>query len=158
MKTALTALTGNDAYLAETIIERKMRHVEDWQEDSSVPLEKMGTDSPPSADLTSANIVTSEAAALPGVHRPVLDIDINHVYVPSSTEGHGHLYLNLDVDHAKWEQLMTTLYECGIIQEGYYQASLNRGYSAVRVPWVKKDKPNFPDDYFDVNAEGWTAD
>lgn len=78
------------------------------------------------------------------LHYPVIDIDINHDYIPSTTPGHGHLYFNTPVTWEQYTKLLDVLAECGIVEEGYVKASKARGYTAVRLPWVKKpaEEPN----------------
>lgn len=71
-------------------------------------------------------------------HMPVLDLDIEHVYYPSSTPGHAALLLNVDLPAALHWKLINVLEECGIIEPGFAEASRQRGYSAVRTPWTKK--------------------
>jgi len=73
------------------------------------------------------------------VHRPVLDLDFPAQLVPSSTPGHFHLYLDLEVPHAKYMTLLGALADAGVIEPGYCGASQERGYTAVRLPWVKKE-------------------
>jgi hypothetical protein len=72
------------------------------------------------------------------LHRPVLDIDFPAHLIPSTTEGHFHLYLDKAVTWEKYERLLTVLGEVGILEQGYVDASIARGYSSVRLPWVKK--------------------
>lgn len=77
-------------------------------------------------------------------HMPVLDLDIEHVYYPSSTPGHAALLLNVQLpDDLHWK-LIEVLEECGIIEPGFAEASRQRGYAAVRTPWTKKPKPATP--------------
>jgi len=93
------------------------------------------------ADLAEANVVSSliprPAGSLP-THRPVLDLDVPAFLVPSSTPGHSHLYIDQDVPDAEFWRLCDALAEAGILQEGYVSASKSRGYTSVRLPWVKK--------------------
>lgn len=101
-------------------------------------------DTPDPAD---AQVVTSmvEESWIRGAthptHRPVLDIDLPAQLVPSSTPGHFHLYLDVEVEHENYMLLLRTLALCGIIEPGYASASQERGYTAVRLPWVKKPDP-----------------
>lgn len=103
------------------------------------------------SSLDEANIVIS---LLPdGTHAPVLDLDIPHVYVPSSTPGHGHLYLDVPMDDESFWIFLELLSDLGIIEEGYFQASKARGYSAVRLPWIKKEFENSADQTDPVESE-----
>ena len=83
-----------------------------------------------------ANLISSETNV--GTHKPVLDIDIPCRYVPSSTEGHGHLYIDSPLPWVAYEKLLTCLKDAGIIQVGYWKRSLERKATFVRPPWIKK--------------------
>jgi hypothetical protein len=72
-------------------------------------------------------------------HRPVLDLDLPAQLIPSSTPGHFHLYLDVELSHSTYMDLLTALAAAGIIERGYADASRERGYTAVRLPWVRKD-------------------
>lgn len=71
-------------------------------------------------------------------HRPVLDLDMNAALIPSATPGHFHLYIDKLIPWSKYEQLLIALADCGIIEPGYMQASLDRGYSSARLPTKPK--------------------
>lgn len=91
------------------------------------------------ADWTDANLVTSRYEG-EGIetHALLLDLDVEHIYVPSSTEGHGHLYVNLKLTRTEWERVMRELAAVGVISAGYRHHSARRGYASLRPPWVKK--------------------
>ena len=93
-------------------------------------------------DLSEANVVSSLAPDFPTIvspwHRPVLDLDIPAFLVPSSTPGHSHLYIDHEVPDEVFWRLCDALAEAGILQEGYVSASKSRGYTSVRLPWIKK--------------------
>lgn len=90
-------------------------------------------------DLAHANIITSEVDGKPGVHKPVLDIDLGVKVVPSSTEGHFHLMIDKEMSWDDYQRLLWVLADVGIIEENYASASDERGYTAVRLPWVQKN-------------------
>lgn len=71
-------------------------------------------------------------------HRPVLDLDMNAALIPSATPGHFHLYIDKLIPWRKYEQLLIALSDCGIIEPGYMQASIDRGYSSARLPTKPK--------------------
>lgn len=71
-------------------------------------------------------------------HFPVLDIDFEAALVPSTTEDHYHLYLNVGMTWEKYEKLLEALYEAGVIQEGYYKMAVERKQTFVRRPGVYK--------------------
>lgn len=85
------------------------------------------------------NVVTSLVPTPTGLmHAPVLDIDIPHTLVPSSTPGKGHLYLDVLMTWEDYVDLLRILAKVGVIEPGYYRASERKGFSAARLPWVKK--------------------
>ena len=52
-----------------------------------------------------------------------------------------HLYLDgVTLTHDKFELLIKALAECGIIGPDYAKYSLDRGYTSVRLPWIKKSE------------------
>lgn len=83
-----------------------------------------------------ANLYGSKLAD--GRHAPIIDLDFPHRYVPSSTEGHAHLYLDVPVSRWRWIVLMWGLYMGGVIQKGYFWWSIRRGANFARTPWAKK--------------------
>ncbi|HVT63463.1 MAG TPA: hypothetical protein VHD33_08265 [Legionellaceae bacterium] len=86
-----------------------------------------------------ANLLSSECKD--GLHRPVIDFDIPVKYVPSSTEGHGHLYIDRSCTWEQYKLLLNALYMCGFIQKGFHDFSIKRQASYVRPEWVKKPAP-----------------
>lgn len=72
------------------------------------------------------------------MHRPILDIDFPAELIPSSTDGHFHLYLDKPMTWKQYKKLLNVLSEVGVIEHGYARASIDRGYSSTRLPWVKK--------------------
>ena len=91
-------------------------------------------------DLTRANVTTSRTTSdsWGHTHRPVLDIDLPIKVVESSTPGHHHLYIDKEMDWEDYSKLLEVLAEVGILEPGYVSAALDRGFTAVRLPWVKK--------------------
>lgn len=131
--------------VAWAIMNRKVRAVETWTADSGDDQDPgaLGADSPPLVALNQANIVTSEGAddSLMGAryHLPVLDVDVPCVLVPSTQPGHWHLYIDQAVEEGAYFAMLDALADAGIVQTPWVTASKNRGYSAVRLPWVKKE-------------------
>lgn len=94
--------------------------------------------------LDTANVVSSQLR-LGGsptggfnYHRPVLDIDIPAALIDSSTPGQHHLYLDVCIPWDTYVKLLDVMAECGILQPGYVAASKERGFTAVRLPWIRK--------------------
>ena len=88
------------------------------------------------ASISDAELIASLNAE--GKHRPLLDIDFPATVIPSSTEGHCHLYIDKELEWKDYKKLLNVLADLGIIEHGYRGASLARGYSALRLPWIKK--------------------
>jgi hypothetical protein len=89
-------------------------------------------------NIDNANIVTSKVKGTINQHKPVLDIDFPATLIPSSTPGHFHLFLDREMSWFVYEKLLYALADAGILEEGYVGASIQRGYTAVRLPWIKK--------------------
>lgn len=82
---------------------------------------------------TDSNLIASETTI--GKHRPVLDIDFEARLLPSKTEGHFHLYLDgIELGWDDYKKLLIVLAEVGILEEGYVNASIERGMTRVRTP------------------------
>lgn len=90
------------------------------------------------AGISDAELIASLNAD--GKHRPLLDIDFPAAVIPSSTEGHCHLYIDKELEWKDYKKLLNVLADLGIIEHGYRGASLARGYSALRLPWIKKNE------------------
>jgi hypothetical protein len=99
-------------------------------------------------DIEVANVATSRVRALPEgeeaeeapeFHKPLLDIDMPVTLIPSSTPGHYHLLIDHEMSWSEYASLMRALAEAGILEQGYVMASLERGFSAVRLPWIAKE-------------------
>lgn len=90
------------------------------------------------ASIETAELISSLTKK--GTHRPLLDLDIPVVVIPSSTPGHGHLYIDKEMPWKDYQKLLNCLADLDIIEHGYRGASLARGYSALRLPWIKKEK------------------
>lgn len=74
------------------------------------------------------------------MHRPILDIDFPVHVVPSSTEGHFHLFLDRPMTYNTYMRLLAALANAGIIEQKYASVSEARGYTSVRLPWIRKAK------------------
>lgn len=72
------------------------------------------------------------------MHYPVLDLDFPAELIPSSTPGHFHLYLGKAVPSNAYFEMLETMVGAGILEEGFVNASIARGYTAARMPWVHK--------------------
>jgi hypothetical protein len=101
------------------------------------------------ADMEKANLITSKVAGQPEPesadpwggdvrHKPVIDIDLPVKVLPSSTEGHHHLFIDAEITWDEYVELLELLVRLALVEPGYVSASKDRGYSCVRLPWVKK--------------------
>lgn len=100
-------------------------------------------DREPASILEGANVVMSRRESGWGrdakVHAVLLDLDVEHFYVPSSSEGHGHLYVNVFANEADYFELLDLLAKVGVLQKNYVEASKKKGGTFLRLPWVKKE-------------------
>lgn len=71
-------------------------------------------------------------------HHILLDIDRPAYLLPSSTPGHHHLYIGAGVPWGSIVKLLDALEDCGVLDTGYVEASKKRGYTTLRLPWVRK--------------------
>ncbi|QKY80376.1 hypothetical protein SEA_PABST_18 [Microbacterium phage Pabst] len=90
-------------------------------------------------DVERANIINSDVNLQWGgdEHKVILDIDFP-VKVVESSPGKSHLYIDKTVSWHQLIAIMAALVEAGIVQPGYMFASIQRGYTSVRVPWALK--------------------
>lgn len=91
---------------------------------------------------TTANVASSLAEN--GLHYPALDIDFSTYVIPSTTEGHYHLYLDIGLSWEKYKALLIALGDAGILQPGYVSACIEREMTFVRLPWCTKGEDREP--------------
>ena len=93
-------------------------------------------------NLDEANIVTSKwyesRVGNVSMHKLFLDLDIEHLYVPSSTPGHGHLMINVDLDEKDLKELVALLVKLNVLSPGSLGQLVTRGANSLRLPWIKK--------------------
>lgn len=77
-----------------------------------------------------ANLITS--LCKDAMHAPCIDLDFPAELYPSSQIGHYHLYLNKKIPWENYVHLLNALASCEIIEKGYAQASIAKGYSSLR--------------------------
>lgn len=103
--------------------------------------------------IEGANVVSSRIVQEPNpwfdldlkptpMHAVLLDLDVPAYLVPSSREGHSHLYIDVPVQEEAYFKLLDALAECQIIERGYAAASKKKGGTFLRLPWVKKEGAN----------------
>ena len=84
------------------------------------------------------DIITSRRLGTNNRHRVVLDIDHPAILLDSTTPGHHHLYIDFEMTWSKYERLLDVMADVGLLEQGYVDACKERGFSAVRLPWIKK--------------------
>lgn len=105
-----------------------------------------GNDHEGVADIERANLITSivEAGGLSRLgggfasHKVVIDVDLPVTVVESTTPGHCHLFVDKAMTWPEYVALLEALTVAGIVEPGYLAAALQRGHTAVRLPWVRK--------------------
>lgn len=93
-------------------------------------------------DDTDANVVSSNVIGTRR-HLPIIDLDFPHRYIPSSTPGHGHLYLDFPEGGISFWRLFWLLWglrQAKAIERGYFWWSIRRGGTFVRRPGVRKTR------------------
>jgi hypothetical protein len=89
-------------------------------------------------DIEHANMICSDTQDFSRSHKVLFDID-HSVKVVESSPGHSHLYID---ENLSWENivlLMAAFVNVGLMEEGYMYASIQRGYTSLRVPWALKN-------------------
>lgn len=92
-------------------------------------------------DPVEANLIASRCAD--GRHMPVIDLDVPHYVIPSTTPGHGHLYIDVKTSWPRYIVLLLSLRLCGVIEKGHLWWSVKRGATFVRKPGVLKETAPF---------------
>tara|TARA_R110002020_G_scaffold404912_1_gene614997 strand:- start:40070 stop:40462 length:393 start_codon:yes stop_codon:yes gene_type:complete len=114
-----------------------LRKVFNWGDSSAE--EPIEMKRPEVAGVKHADIITSEVQNTNGeIHKLVLDIDFPVKVVPSTTEGHFHLYIDKTMSKKVYFELVRAFVDAGLVEEGFLGASLERGFTGVRLPWIKK--------------------
>jgi hypothetical protein len=89
-------------------------------------------------DIEAATVITSRVANSVDRHKVVLDIDLPAKLIPSTTPDHFHLYIDKELEWDAYVELLHALAKAGLVEDGYVGASVGRGHTAARLPWVKK--------------------
>ena len=83
-----------------------------------------------------ANLISSQAHD--GKHMLMLDLDQNHWYTESSTEGHGHLVIDTSLDPWQMKEIIEVLVKHGVLQQGIEKQWDSRQCLTLRMPGMKK--------------------
>ena len=112
--------------------------------DASPEYTEANGDREPMAILDKADTVSSRTkdSDFPGYRHKylLLDIDIPSALIDSSTRGHKHLYVELpeEIPTKKLEDFLRAAALIGLVDVGYAEASISRGFTSLRLPWVRK--------------------
>lgn len=132
--------------MLRAIVENKLYKVLKWAVDSDAP--GQSTADREVASLSEADVVSSRVSAEyidpfeyrdDELHTVVLDIDVPCETV-TSTNGNTHLFIDAKMTWPEYQRVLLALGNAGVLEPGYVGASLARGYTAVRLPWVEKPK------------------
>lgn len=85
-------------------------------------------------------------------HKILLDLDVEHHYIPSSTTGHAHLYINKVLNHEEYRELLRVLKKYGILGEGTASQIDRDGCTSLRLPGIQKEIKNGPDHVLDEHG------
>lgn len=88
--------------------------------------------------LSEAVAVSSRVSSKSDRHIVAIDLDVPALLVPSTTPGHSHLYIDVEMDWDTYENLLGALVLAGIVESGYVSASIDRQATVLRTPWTKK--------------------
>lgn len=97
-----------------------------WQAEESIP-----------TDMAESSVISSKLVGS-DMHKPCIDIDMPVRVYPSSTLGHFHLYIDKEMTWWRYRQLLRALVRAGIVEKGYYKASVRDGSTFLRLPWERK--------------------
>jgi len=145
-KQRLGSSTYGSQFLELITLKLRLYRVLDWgNDDSQTKDDNRPGDRAFVTDLQDANVVTSQHSTAPdgqARHALVLDIDHPAWLMPSTTPGHFHLYVDVPegITNEKYTTLLTALADAGVIEWGYASASIARGFTSVRLPWIQKEK------------------
>lgn len=103
-----------------------------------IPFGDYNNDGEVAEDIFTANAICSDDPTRPGVHWPVIDIDLPIRVIPSSTPGHNHLYIDVPMDFATFMALLEALAAAGLVEPGFVEGSRRRGHADLRLPHIKK--------------------
>lgn len=86
-----------------------------------------------------ANLISSKLA-YPGsdLHAPALDVDLPVECYESSTPGHYHIFIDVPIPWRKYKKMLKAMAKAGVIEEGYYKASIKRKATYLRKKGVMK--------------------
>lgn len=115
-----------------------------WKTDEPLQRDSCAPDWTPAkpyaaSTLEDATLIGSLTKAGSKWHFPVIDIDHPCKLVESSTRGHFHLYVDKEVTWERYKMILLSLVDAGIVERGYYEASVQHGQTFVRKPGLTKE-------------------
>lgn len=126
----------NHSYYNVTLDKRVLR--DDDDDAYPVRLSEREPISLDDANLVGSQLVTSEPNSTSDKHGLILDLDFPVTAIASSTPGHSHLYLGREITWEHCLNIMKAFVNAGLLEKGYYRASLERKQTYLRLPWVQK--------------------
>lgn len=112
------------------------------------------------AVLRSSEIMLEEETGvgwMDDLHAPAIDIDMECTLLPSSTEGHYHLYIDKPMSWANYEKLLTVMNDVGIVQDGFLKLARENKKTFLRVRDKSEDprreKPGKWNTFYPCQAE-----
>jgi hypothetical protein len=114
-----------------------------WKSDgySSWEIDVAKPSLPDTADMVSSLVVKDDKAT--GTHTVMLDLDMPVTLMESSTPDHYHLYIDHVMSWSKYRKLLDALRKAGLIEQGFYDASVRNHATMLRPPWVRKRHRHF---------------
>lgn len=73
-----------------------------------------------------------------GLHSPAIPLTAPARLVPSSTDRHFHLYLDVPMGWPTYKRLLKALARAGVIEKNWAETSIKTGYTCLRPPWKNK--------------------
>ena len=115
-----------------------LRKVNDWTDSAELP---ETVDHEEVVGIEEANVLCSDLKhpSVPGDHKIVIDLDLHAQLIPSTTPDHFHLLIDKPLARDDYFEILDVLAKHGILETGYVNAAKQRGYTAVRLPWIKKE-------------------
>jgi len=130
-----------DPAIAElTAYPHDVYEVTQWAgEDSSGDLDVTRETRHKVSDPRAADVISSKITGTRDLHTLMIDLDVPAKVVPSTTEGHSHLYIDVPMEFRHVVEILTALSEAGVVEPGYRGVSIDRGETFLRLPWVRKE-------------------
>jgi hypothetical protein len=136
----MTSTLENMYTAAVLVIGRTLHRVTFTKSGEFIKGEYGGTTTPRKVlvqNVEDANLVSSLLDN--GNHAPAIDLDFPIHAIPSSTPGHYHLYLELELPWKSYEKLLKVMAEIGVIEKGFYESAKHFKQTFLRLPHIKKD-------------------